>query len=172
MHIKRRVPFIEEMRSATFCYSPMGYDGGQTDRYIAAMLLGCIPVILRSAPAISEKGTTFPISNVTLPLEEHPAVDWDTFSVPIRIEDVPRLPEILAAADVRRLRRGMGAVWRRFLWTGIYSSLPERRGAYLNETAGLDAFESMMDILAARLAREEQRPQHGPPPGEGWENQQ
>lgn len=169
-HVKRRVPFLKEMLGATFCYSPLGFDGGQTDRYIAAMLLGCVPVVLRSAPAInSERGVEYPVSRVVLPLEEHPAIDWQSFAVVISFEEISQLSEILGKADVARLRRGIGSVWRRFLWSGIYGADGEGggEGGYLGETPGVDAFESMMDVLGARLAREEAEAEAGARAGGG-----
>ncbi len=36
-------------QDADFCYSPMGQNGGDTDRYVAAIMFGCIPVMLNSS---------------------------------------------------------------------------------------------------------------------------
>ena len=133
--------FAEEMPNATFCYSPLGHDSGDSDRYIPAILFGCIPVMLASS---NRGGTRVPLSQS---MDEHPDIDWRSFSVLLEMEDIPRLHEILARithAEVRRMRHALSRVWHRFLWTYIF-------GSYLGEDGGDDAFESMMGVLRWRL---------------------
>jgi hypothetical protein len=133
--------FAEEMSNATFCYSPLGHDAGDTDRYIPAIMFGCIPVMLTSS---AKGGQRIPMA---LPLEEHPAIDWASFSVLVDMEDLPQLHDILGRithSDVRRMRHAMARVWHRFLWTTIY-------GSYLGEDTSEDAFETLMGVLRWRL---------------------
>ena len=33
------------MSRADFCYSPLGWDNGDSDRYLPAVLHGCVPVM-------------------------------------------------------------------------------------------------------------------------------
>lgn len=84
---------------------------------------------------------------IGLPLEEHPDIHWRSFAVLLDLEDMPRLPEILARvtrADLRRMRHEMSKVWRRLLYTSFF-------GSYLGEDGRADAFESFMTVLRWRL---------------------
>jgi hypothetical protein len=133
--------FADEMPNATFCYSPLGHDAGDTDRYIPAILFGCIPVMLSGTV---RDGHRVPMA---LPLEEHPEMDWPSFAVLIELADVANLHEILGRItheQLRRMRHALARVWRRVLWTSIY-------GSYLGEDAAEDAFETMMGVLRWRL---------------------
>ena len=150
--------YAEEMPNATFCYCPLGHDSGDVDRYIpgslhmhgicilltspcAAILFGCIPVMLVST---IKDGRRVPIG---LPLEEHPDIHWRSFSILFDLEDMPRLPEILARvtpADQRRMRHEMRKVWPRLLYTSFF-------GSYLGEDGKHDAFEAFMTVLRWRL---------------------
>ena len=107
----------------------------------AAILFGCIPVMLVST---IKEGRRVPIG---LPLEEHPDIHWRSFAVLLELEDMPRLPEILARvtrADLRRMRHEMRKVWPRLLYTSFF-------GSYLGEDGTNDAFESFMTVLRWRL---------------------
>ena len=53
---------------------------------------------------------------------------------------MPRLPQILAATDVEKLRRAMSNVRRRLLWTKLYGSCHLRAG----EGGDADAFDTLM----------------------------
>lgn len=133
--------FAEDMSNSTFCYCPLGHDAGDTDRYIPAILFGCIPVMLTTSV---KHGRPVPMA---MPFEEHPDIDWSSFSVQVPLEELATLHETLAAlthSDLRRMRHAMSRVWRRFLWTGIY-------GSYLGESGAEDAFETLMGVLRWRL---------------------
>ena len=145
--LRQKISFAEQMSDSMFCYSPLGQFGGDTDRYIPAMLFGCIPVMLASLSPNSGRagGRHVPMA---LPLEEHPAVGgWTDFAILVDMDDLGSLHHRLAAlsaADIRRLRAGLARVWRRFLWTGLY-------GSYLGEGPDQDAFETLVGVFRQRL---------------------
>ena len=146
-------PFDVEMSDAEFCYSPLGQFEGDTDRYVPAILFGCIPVMLT---ATRYGGGVVPMA---LPMEEHPQLTWADFAVLVSTDELGQLPAILARVSARermRMRHALARVWRRFLWTRVY-------GSYLGEDAREDAFESLMDVLHARAAA---MPPLPPLPGE------
>ena len=140
-----------------------------SDRYLPAVLYGCIPVFAAEGEA--------------LPLEE--AVDWRdaalrvsepasqailvplSASRPVQItaRDIPNLPKILAtinASRLLRMRRALRAVWPQLLWpffdkfnvtklrvaTARGNARP-RHG--IHKRAGPDAFSALMTVLRRRL---------------------
>ena len=130
-------PMLEMMRNATFCFSPLGTHGGDQDRFLPAILTGCIPIMLRTVL------TTDTIkARVVFPYEggAAEAVRWDDVAVVIDVEDVPRLNEILDAVDVASKRAHMHTVWRKLLWTSVY-------GSYLGESGTDDAFQNTVRWL-------------------------
>lgn len=129
------VSYAEEAAKSEFCFSPLGNFNGDTDRYVAALMFGCIPIMLRS---------TLGGIPMAQPLDE--VIDWKSFAVLVDIADLPKLHEILEEYPVERrhaMRRVMHGLWHRFLYTSIYRS-------YLGETGSNDAFETMMDVLRLR----------------------
>lgn len=64
------------LQSTDFCYTPLGQNGGDPDRYGAAIMFGCLPVMLNSSeyqlPRVRRA-----IPNA-LPLEE--VLPWHTFA--------------------------------------------------------------------------------------------
>lgn len=152
--------FSIEMGKADFCYVPLGQNDGPPDRYVAALLFGCIPVMLKSARVdLWEDGLRYlghkevPLS---LPLEER--LDWSRFSLLVDQLDVAHLPAILGnvtKAQLYRLRRGALRNWRKLLYTSIF-------GSYLEEPAEGDAFDVLMEVFAKR-AREMPRLPAYPP---------
>jgi len=134
--------FAEEMSRSEFCYSPLGQFEGDTDRYVAAIMFGCIPVMLKTA-VLGDKRVP-----MAQPCEER--LDLSTFAVLVDVDDVPtRLPDILdrvTHAKRRRMRAVMKRVFRRFLWSSIY-------GSYLGADDGTgDAFETLIDVFRHRVA--------------------
>eukprot|EP00899_Mesostigma_viride_P000472 jgi/Mesvir1/10425/Mv12689-RA.1 len=135
---KARLEYAREMLRATFCYVPLGKFGGDPDRYLPAILFGCIPVMAGSrqdAPMVE-------------PLEEHPALDWRKFSVHVTVEEIPQLESILRSYTPRQLdamRSELARVWPRFLYTSLH-------GSYLGEDGSRDAVDALMAILRRRLA--------------------
>ena len=133
--------FAEEMSKSEFCYSPLGQFEGDTDRYVPAVLFGCIPVMLTSAYIYGEKQVP-----MALPLSER--LDWSKFSVLVEMGQVQHLPAILAnisTAKRIRMRRTLGKVWRRFVYSTIYAP-------YLGEDGQDDAFHTLMEVFAHRVA--------------------
>jgi len=147
-------PFNEEMARSEFCYVPLGQNDGPPDRYIAAILFGCIPVMLRTARVdLWDRHPDRYLGNkqvpLTLPLEE--VIDWSSFSVLVGMDELHALPELLGNVTLARrlrLRRGLLRVWRRLLYSSIF-------GPYMSEDADGhgDAFATLVQVLAKR-ARE------------------
>ena len=137
--------FAEEMSKADFCYSPLGQFEGDTDRYVPAVLFGCIPIMLT---------TTYVFGTVqvpmAMPLSER--LDWSKFSVQISADQIFDLHNILGnitAAKRHRMRRTMSRIWRRFLYTSIYAPT---QGPYMQEDGKDDAFDTLMEVFAHRLS--------------------
>jgi len=163
--------FGEEMSDSEFCFSPLGQSEGDTDRYIPAIMFGCIPVMLtdtRYGPA-TRRGAA-PETLMAMPMEEHPELDWSRFSVQVSLYDLSRLPLILSAISPKKrleMRKAMAAIWPRFLWTQMHgrddllcewsggkevcNANGALRGSYLGEDGSADAFESLVDILRLRV---------------------
>ncbi len=72
--------FAEEMSNAEFCFSPLGQFDGPTDRYTAAIMFGCIPVMLKTAR-----------TPMSMPFDER--LDWSTFSVVVDLAEIENLPD-------------------------------------------------------------------------------
>ena len=136
--------FAVEMEDSEFCYSPLGQSEGDSDRYVAAILFGCIPVML------TETDYQHGPVKISLPLYEHPELNWSSFSVGISSRDLRRLDEILDAITPKerlRMRQKMNVIWHRLLYSRMY-------GSYLGEPdvhTTDDAFESLIDVLRGRV---------------------
>ncbi|KAL1520662.1 hypothetical protein AB1Y20_022234 [Prymnesium parvum] len=104
------------LSSADFCYSPLGWDNGDSDRYLPAVLHGCIPVMSDPLEA--------------MPLEELPDLHWPDFTLAASRLALPRLSQLLRAvprARVHRMRAHLLRAWPRLLYTTVhFSSLPTR----------------------------------------------
>ena len=118
----------------------MGQHGGDPDRYVSSIAMGCIPVLLNS----SYYGPQAAVP-IALPLEE--ILPWHLFGT---VADVTHLDKLGAQLEclrphVRKLRSNLGRVWRTFLYSSMY-------GAYLGEERhGSDAFEGIMQVLKSRV---------------------
>lgn len=123
---------LAKMRNSTFCFSPPGHRGGDHDRYIPALLTGCVPVIYSH---VYNHGRTNVIHNAFEGL-----IDWDKIAVFITPEDVDNLDDILDKVDFNSKRAHVGLIWRRLLWTSIY-------GSELGETPEEDAIHTLIKIL-------------------------
>jgi hypothetical protein len=108
----RRLPSLaSEMSSSDFCGSPPGWDRGDSDRYLPALLFGCIPVFLAARES--------------RPLEE--ALDWAAFSVAVDESQISNLPQILSEVRYPRervvaMRRAMASAWERLLFSSYAPS--------------------------------------------------
>jgi len=147
VEVKRKYrSFAEEMSKADFCYSPLGQFEGDTDRYVPAMLFGCIPVMLSRAYLVGSM-----LVPMAMPLGER--LDWSKFSVQIEMSQIGELHNILgniSMAKRHRMRRTMSRVWQRFLYTSIYRD--QLGGPYLTESGEDDAFETLMQVFARRVS--------------------
>ena len=146
--------FDIEMPDAQFCYSPLGQFEGDTDRYIPSVLFGCIPVMLLSTNYGSGRVP------MALPLQEHPDLRWDTFSVGVHADNVSHLPEILDAISPHQrllLRHGLSRVWRRLLYTGIYGSYLVRPSKRVRGVVSQSVQCSLAHALMAGRGRQRRR---------------
>ena len=128
-------PIIELMRNSTFCYSPLGGQGGDTDRYIPALFAGCIPIMLKNVRAYGL------LHRMIQPYED--LIQWDKIAVLIDYDDIPRLPELLSRVNVKSKRAHFVFFWHRLLYTTYY-------GAYFGETGRNDGLETFVKILKTR----------------------
>lgn len=128
----------EAMSDAEFCYSPLGGAGGDTDRYVAAMLFGCVPVLLNTSHS-----RHFRVPHA-LPFEE--VIPWHTFATLADNYNLDTLERQLHCLlpHVPDLRRGMQRWLPNLLWSSIYQP-------YINESGNDDAFETLMRVLASRV---------------------
>jgi hypothetical protein len=79
--VKKGLISVQRWQRSRFCLAPTG--GGFGDRLTQAMRYGCVPLIIQP--------------NVTQPLED--ILPYETFSLRVGLDDVPRLPEILGAVS-------------------------------------------------------------------------
>ena len=94
------------MASARFCYSPRGWNGGDSDRYLAALLYGCVPLMSDRLEA--------------MPLHEHPEVRWHASALAADVDALPRVASLLARVGARAeaaLRASPRSFWQRMLYT-------------------------------------------------------
>ena len=130
----------QQMATSDFCFSPNGANEGDSDRYLPAMLYGCIPVFVT--------GDVPPFADV---------VSWEHVALSVELRHVPRLHELignLSHAQVVSMRRAMASVWPRMLWTsalqhGLFGR-PRQLRSYLGETGADDAFATLVQLLAKR----------------------
>ena len=114
---------------------PLGQSDGDSDRYLPALLYGCVPVFA------SGKAEAKPFEEV---------IRWEDFSLdlPGGPAQVKGLHQFLSKVDDTRLyamRRAMAAVWPKMLWTSVSGS------TYLGEPKSSDAFATLIATLAKRL---------------------
>ena len=114
----RALPSIpESMLSSRFCYSPRGWDQGDSDRYLPAILYGCIPVMSDRIEA--------------MPLDELPEMKWNATALAIERELLDALPGILtrgvSRSDETEMRKLAAPMVERLLYTTYeFSSLGAR----------------------------------------------
>eukprot|EP00192_Tetraselmis_astigmatica_P003261 CAMPEP_0117660082 /NCGR_PEP_ID=MMETSP0804-20121206/6777_1 /TAXON_ID=1074897 /ORGANISM="Tetraselmis astigmatica, Strain CCMP880" /LENGTH=553 /DNA_ID=CAMNT_0005466785 /DNA_START=100 /DNA_END=1761 /DNA_ORIENTATION=+ len=132
------VPFSRTMRFSKFCYVPRGQHGGDRDRYVPAILHGCVPVMSGGTKA----------TPIAAPFEEHPDICWPDFSVEVLIGDqmkhLDRRLESIDAHHRANMHHALGRVWPRFLWSSVFNH------TYLGEDGTMDSFQTLMDILMLR----------------------
>ena len=158
-----RVNTTHEMLSSQFCLAPSGTGWGT--RTAAAVVLGCIPVIVQDSgrhPAIAQAFES--------------EIDWSSFAVRVPIGSIDKLPELLLRVDVDAKRAGMRKVWTRMLWRQVFRQPWVGLRPWMS---GMDAFDSVMSNLQHHMpasARDRlgvrendntwlQQPHGGPVPG-------
>ncbi|KAI8471154.1 MAG: exostosin family-domain-containing protein [Monoraphidium minutum] len=93
--------YVSELRAARFCLAPYGHGWGV--RLSEAVAAGCVPVIVQDG--------------VQQPYED--LLPYAAFSLRLPTPGLPQLLDALAAVTpdhYSRLRAGLGAHWRAFLW--------------------------------------------------------
>lgn len=104
----RRVDMPTAMRDAHYCYSPRGWDNGDSDRYTPAILYGCVPLMADPLEA--------------MPLEELPELSWPSMALAVHEKQVPSLPRLLGALPAsyrRKLQATAAGAWQRLLYSSL-----------------------------------------------------
>ena len=122
-----------EILTSKFCLCPSGTGWGM--RVYHVMVLGCVPVLTQ------HDGEHPPVAQAFEP----ELLDWSSFAVVVRRDEIARLPQILEATDIDAKRAELRRVWHRIIWRG---GLDEPRRSKLPMP---DAFESTMGALRVRL---------------------
>ena len=129
------------MANSDFCFVPLGQAEGDSDRYVPALLYGCIPVF-------STLGEGLPFDDL---------IKWSDFSLilPNGAHDPPKLHQHLrnvSDSQLVSMRTAMASAWPRILWTSAMA-WNGRNGprSYLGESASGDAFHALISVLRKRL---------------------
>lgn len=128
------VSILENMRDSTFCFVPMGSNGGPQDRYVAAVLVGCIPIMLRSVRLDGQS------TLIAFPFEGLGSIVWEEFAVVVTIDEIPALEKILQTVNIKHKRAQLHLVWQKLLWTKV-------TGPLLGEGGEQDALTTFLDNL-------------------------
>jgi len=128
-------PILEMMRNSTFCFSPLGRVGGDHDRYLPALLTGCVPIILKSVVVAGQ------VQHITQPYED--IIEWNKIAVMIHADEIHKLPHILKHANIISKRAHVFKVWRKLLYSSHY-------GNHLGESSVDDALQNLVDVLQLR----------------------
>ncbi|KAL6880687.1 hypothetical protein ACP4OV_012252 [Aristida adscensionis] len=113
-YLPRGVSYTAMMRRSRFCLCPGGYEVA-SPRLAEAIYLECVPVV------IDDGDYALPFADV---------LNWEAFSVRVRVADIPRVKEILAGVSPRRyiqLQRRVRAVRRHFM---VHGGAPRRYDAF------------------------------------------
>ena len=125
--VERGVDANAVSRQASVCVVPEGKSGGYGHRATTAAMLGCVPLF-------TKERFSFPVF--------HEEIDWKSLSLHVPPAELPRLPQLLEAADVEAKRARLGGVRRRLLWASIYSDCRLAPGG-----GAADAFDTLMATL-------------------------
>lgn len=104
----RRVDMATAMRDAHYCYSPRGWDNGDSDRYTPAILYGCVPLMADQLEG--------------MPLEELPELSWPSMALAVhekQMLSLPRLLNALPAGYERKLQATAAGAWQRLLYSSL-----------------------------------------------------
>ncbi|XP_065046377.1 probable glycosyltransferase At5g25310 [Musa acuminata AAA Group] len=100
-YLPHGLDYYSFMLRSRFCLCPSGYEVA-SPRVVEAIYAECVPVII-------SKSYVLPFSDV---------LRWESFSVSVAVEDIPRLKQVLegvSMAELSRLRDGVKAVKRHFV---------------------------------------------------------
>lgn len=112
----------EMMSQSTFCFDPNGWDAGWNFRSLPSILLGCIPIVVKSVE--------HPFAYT---YEEHPSISWPNFSIVISSKnELMDLERRISKLETNHLVKNGQKIIKRFLWDG-------------------DAFETLLEILQNRI---------------------
>ncbi|XP_062188016.1 probable glycosyltransferase At5g03795 [Phragmites australis] len=109
-YLPRGVSYTDMMRRSRFCLCPGGYEVA-SPRLAEAIYLECVPVV------VDDGDYALPFGDV---------LNWDAFSVRVRVADIPRLKEVLSAVSPRqyiRMQRRVRTVRRHFM---VHGGAPQR----------------------------------------------
>jgi hypothetical protein len=113
-YLPRGVSYTDTMRRARFCLCPGGYEVA-SPRLAEAVYLECVPVV------VDDGDYALPFADV---------LNWDAFSLRVRVAEVPRIKELLSAVSPRRyvqLQRRVRMVRRHFM---VHDGPPRRYDAF------------------------------------------
>ena len=105
------------MLRSTYCYAPRGWDNGDSDRYLPALLYGCIPIMSDRLEG--------------MPFDELPDMDWSSVAFALEKDRLAgalsHLRKVVAPSQEAEMRRrGVGMV-QRLMYTSVeFSQLPGR----------------------------------------------
>ena len=88
------------MTRSDFCYAPSGQSEGDSDRYLPALLYGCVPVFAWS----DEEG---PYSDL---------IDWDQISIRVDPSGLASAVDAVSDETLAIMRKAMQGVWHRMLF--------------------------------------------------------
>ena len=115
-HDKPMPSIPHSMLRSRFCFSPRGWDQGDSDRYLPALLYGCIPVMSDRLEA--------------MPLDELPEMVWNATAFALERDRVASALELLRTVDGEEealMRNRTLAMVPRMLYSSFeFSNLPSR----------------------------------------------
>ena len=127
------------MASSDFCYAPLGQHHGDSDRYLPALLYGCVPVFIKE----DEAG----------PFRE--VIPWANISLMLTPSQLPILHEVLGNISQERLvamRTAMVEWWSRMLWPRAGAlDRTIAMTAFREEKTQHNAFTTFVEVLRRRL---------------------
>ncbi|XP_051151654.1 uncharacterized protein LOC127265726 isoform X2 [Andrographis paniculata] len=149
--------YHEELANSTFCGVMPG--DGWSGRMEDSILQGCIPVVIQD-------GIYLPYENV---------LNYDSFAVRIREDDIPNLIHILrniSTAEVEFKLANVRKIWRRFLYRNSIMLEAERQNATIglvedwatnfSELKEDDVFTTLVQVLHYKLHNDAWRQQNEP----------
>lgn len=136
--VHKQMPSIPvNMRRSRFCYSPRGWDQGDSDRYLPALLYGCVPIMSDRMEA--------------MPLAELPDMPWNESALAIERQHLSEAVELLSSlprgSEERMRRQGIQMMERLLYTTFEFSDIPGRG------VGCVGCAQHRVDMVAAATAR-------------------